>query len=55
MHSNIFIFVFILNLYGSDICQYIYIYIYRGRRGRGDIIVEFMTTCAISAYHHTQL
>jgi len=27
MHSNIFIFVFILNLYGSDICQYIYIYI----------------------------
>jgi len=25
---------------------------YRGHRGRDHMIVEFTTTCAISAYHH---
>ena len=27
-------------------------FLYRGRRGRGWMVVEFTTTCAISAYHH---
>jgi len=25
---------------------------YRGRRGRERMVVEFITTCAISDYHH---
>ena len=24
----------------------------RGRRGRNCMVIEFVTTCAISAYHH---
>ena len=36
-------------------CIYIYCSFSRGRRGRERIVVEFTTTCAISAYHYAKL
>jgi hypothetical protein len=35
-----------------DLCVVFIFTTFWGRRGRDRIVVEFITTCAISAYHH---